>query len=173
MVALWRSSIPIASPVLGSRTQHVGTRLTVHASTEERSPARSTESIPTARCALRRDGGANSSARDFELCHRVQLVRRQCFLRSMPAIQTSSLRLSTGASQTAWRIARSTPYRDEYAVWLHQLLELEGYGKDDVSSAIMGRSSLARRTTCKFSSVSISRSNRSSQARGRPYGRSL
>jgi type III pantothenate kinase len=41
--------------------------------------------------------------------------------------------------KTRWRIA-TDPRRtgDEYAVWLHQLLELEGYGKDDVSSAIIG-----------------------------------
>ena len=41
--------------------------------------------------------------------------------------------------KTRWRIA-TDPRRtgDEYAVWLHQLLELVGYGKDDVSSAIIG-----------------------------------
>jgi len=41
--------------------------------------------------------------------------------------------------KTRWRIA-TDPRRtgDEYAVWLHQLLELEGYGKDDVSAAIIG-----------------------------------
>ena len=38
-----------------------------------------------------------------------------------------------------WRIA-TDPRRtaDEYAVWLHQLLELEGYGRDDVSQVIIG-----------------------------------
>ena len=38
-----------------------------------------------------------------------------------------------------WRIA-TDPRRtaDEYAVWLHQLLELEGYGRDDVSKVIIG-----------------------------------
>ena len=38
-----------------------------------------------------------------------------------------------------WRIA-TDPRRtaDEYAVWLHQLLELEGYGRDDVSRVIIG-----------------------------------
>ena len=38
-----------------------------------------------------------------------------------------------------WRIA-TDPRRtaDEYAVWLHQLLELEGYGRDDVKSVIIG-----------------------------------
>ena len=41
--------------------------------------------------------------------------------------------------KTRWRIA-TDPRRtgDEYAVWLHQLLELEGYRKDDVSAAIIG-----------------------------------
>jgi len=41
--------------------------------------------------------------------------------------------------RTRWRIA-TDPRRtaDEYAVWLHQLLELEGYGKDDVTAAIVG-----------------------------------
>ena len=41
--------------------------------------------------------------------------------------------------KTRWRIA-TDPRRtgDEYAVWLHQLLELEGDGKDDVSAAIIG-----------------------------------
>ena len=38
-----------------------------------------------------------------------------------------------------WRIA-TDPRRtaDEYAVWLHQLLELEGYGRDDVDQVIIG-----------------------------------
>jgi type III pantothenate kinase len=38
-----------------------------------------------------------------------------------------------------WRIA-TDPRRtaDQYAVWLHQLLELEGYGKDDVDAVIIG-----------------------------------
>ena len=41
--------------------------------------------------------------------------------------------------KTRWRIA-TDPRRtgDEYAVWLHQLLELEGYGKDDVTAALIG-----------------------------------
>jgi type III pantothenate kinase len=41
--------------------------------------------------------------------------------------------------KTRWRIA-TDPRRtgDEYAVWLHQLLELEGYGKSDVTAAIIG-----------------------------------
>lgn len=38
-----------------------------------------------------------------------------------------------------WRIA-TDPRRtaDEYAVWLHQLLELEGFGRDDVTAVIIG-----------------------------------
>src|SRR5437870_8393611 len=38
-----------------------------------------------------------------------------------------------------WRIA-TDPRRtaDQYAVWLHQLLELEGYSKQDVSAVIIG-----------------------------------
>ena len=38
-----------------------------------------------------------------------------------------------------WRIA-TDPRRtaDQYAVWLHQLLELEGYGKNDVDAVIIG-----------------------------------
>jgi type III pantothenate kinase len=38
-----------------------------------------------------------------------------------------------------WRIA-TDPRRtaDEYAVWLHQLLELEGYGRGDVDAVIIG-----------------------------------
>jgi len=38
-----------------------------------------------------------------------------------------------------WRIA-TDPRRtaDEYAVWLHQLLELEGYSKSDVTDVIIG-----------------------------------
>ena len=38
-----------------------------------------------------------------------------------------------------WRIA-TDPRRtaDEYAVWLHQLLELEGYGREDVKAVIIG-----------------------------------
>jgi type III pantothenate kinase len=41
--------------------------------------------------------------------------------------------------KTRWRIA-TDPRRtgDEYAVWLHQLLELEGYGHGDVSEVIIG-----------------------------------
>jgi type III pantothenate kinase len=44
-----------------------------------------------------------------------------------------------GEIKTRWRIA-SDPRRtaDEYAVWLHQLLELEGYSKDDVDAVIIG-----------------------------------
>ena len=41
--------------------------------------------------------------------------------------------------KTRWRIA-TDPRRtgDEYAVWLHQLLELEGYSRADVTAAIIG-----------------------------------
>ena len=38
-----------------------------------------------------------------------------------------------------WRIATEARRTgDEYAVWLHQLLELEGYSKSDVTAAIIG-----------------------------------
>ena len=41
--------------------------------------------------------------------------------------------------RTRWRIA-TDPRRtaDEYAVWLHQLLEMEGYGRADVTGVIIG-----------------------------------
>ena len=44
-----------------------------------------------------------------------------------------------GEIRARWRIA-TDPRRtaDQYAVWLHQLLELEGYSKSDVDSAIIG-----------------------------------
>src|SRR5688572_8011621 len=44
-----------------------------------------------------------------------------------------------GAIRTRWRIA-TDPRRtaDEYAVWLHQLLELEGFTKSDVTRVIIG-----------------------------------
>jgi type III pantothenate kinase len=44
-----------------------------------------------------------------------------------------------GEIRARWRIA-SDPRRtaDEYAVWLHQLLELEGYARGDVSAVIIG-----------------------------------
>ena len=44
-----------------------------------------------------------------------------------------------GEIKARWRIA-TDPRRtaDQYAVWLHQLLELEGYSKADVDSAIIG-----------------------------------
>ena len=47
--------------------------------------------------------------------------------------------VETGAIKTRWRIA-TDPRRtaDEYAVWLHQLLEIEGYAKADVSAVIIG-----------------------------------
>src|SRR5678815_1275820 len=41
--------------------------------------------------------------------------------------------------KTRWRIATEARRTgDEYAVWLHQLLELEGYSKLDVTAAIIG-----------------------------------
>ena len=44
-----------------------------------------------------------------------------------------------GQIRTRWRIA-TDPRRtaDEYAVWLYQLLELEGYAKRDVDAVIIG-----------------------------------
>jgi type III pantothenate kinase len=44
-----------------------------------------------------------------------------------------------GEIRARWRIA-TDPRRtaDQYAVWLHQLLELEGYSKSDVTAAIIG-----------------------------------
>ena len=47
--------------------------------------------------------------------------------------------VEAGGIKTRWRIA-TDPRRtaDEYAVWLHQLLELEGYAKSDVSGVIIG-----------------------------------
>src|SRR5689334_21128045 len=44
-----------------------------------------------------------------------------------------------GEIKTRWRIA-TDPRRtaDEYAVWLHQLLELEGYSKSDVRAVLIG-----------------------------------
>ena len=44
-----------------------------------------------------------------------------------------------GAIRARWRIA-TDPRRtaDEYSVWLHQLLELEGYSKNDVEAVIIG-----------------------------------
>ena len=44
-----------------------------------------------------------------------------------------------GSIAARWRIA-TDPRRtaDEYAVWLHQLLNLEGYGKSDVTAVIIG-----------------------------------
>lgn len=44
-----------------------------------------------------------------------------------------------GEIRARWRIA-SDPRRtaDEYAVWLHQLLQLEGYGNDAVDAVIVG-----------------------------------
>jgi type III pantothenate kinase len=47
--------------------------------------------------------------------------------------------LRDGEIKARWRIA-TDPRRtaDQYAVWLHQLLELEGYSKSDVDAVIIG-----------------------------------
>src|SRR5678815_3103398 len=47
--------------------------------------------------------------------------------------------LADGEIKARWRIA-TDPRRtaDQYAVWLHQLLELEGYEKDAVDAVIIG-----------------------------------
>jgi type III pantothenate kinase len=47
--------------------------------------------------------------------------------------------LEDGAVRARWRIA-TDPRRtaDEYAVWLHQLLALEGYGREAVDAVIVG-----------------------------------
>jgi type III pantothenate kinase len=47
--------------------------------------------------------------------------------------------LEDGVIRGRWRIA-TDPRRtaDEYAVWLHQLLQLEGYGRDAVEAVIIG-----------------------------------
>jgi type III pantothenate kinase len=47
--------------------------------------------------------------------------------------------IDSGAIMARWRIA-TDPRRtaDEYAVWLHQLLELEGRSKQDISAVIIG-----------------------------------
>lgn len=43
------------------------------------------------------------------------------------------------AIKTRWRIATDARRTaDEYAVWLHQLLELEGYSRSDVTAVIIG-----------------------------------
>ena len=44
-----------------------------------------------------------------------------------------------GEIKARWRIATDARRTaDEYAVWLHQLLQLEGYGRDDVGQVIIG-----------------------------------
>src|SRR5690242_20144003 len=47
--------------------------------------------------------------------------------------------VDAGEIKARWRIA-TDPRRtaDEYAVWLHQLLELEGYSRDTVTGVIIG-----------------------------------
>src|SRR6185503_13262204 len=44
-----------------------------------------------------------------------------------------------GETKARWRIA-TDPRRtaDQYSVWLHQLLELEGFGRDEVEGVIIG-----------------------------------
>jgi type III pantothenate kinase len=44
-----------------------------------------------------------------------------------------------GAIRARWRIATDARRTaDQYSVWLHQLLELEGYSRDDVEGVIIG-----------------------------------
>src|SRR5690348_8075547 len=47
--------------------------------------------------------------------------------------------VDAGAIKARWRIA-TDPRRtaDQYSVWLHQLLELEGYTRSDVDAVIIG-----------------------------------
>src|ERR687894_2938935 len=47
--------------------------------------------------------------------------------------------LEDGVIKARWRIA-TDPRRtaDQYAVWLHQLLELEGFARGDVDAVIIG-----------------------------------
>ena len=47
--------------------------------------------------------------------------------------------VEVGVIRARWRIA-TDPRRtaDEYAVWLHQLLALEGFGKDAIDAVIIG-----------------------------------
>ena len=60
-----------------------------------------------------------------------------------------------------WRIA-TDPRRtaDQYAVWLHQLLELEGYAKATSRRRSSARSSREPSTISKCSRASISMSSR-------------
>ncbi|MBV8685214.1 MAG: type III pantothenate kinase [Alphaproteobacteria bacterium] len=47
--------------------------------------------------------------------------------------------LEDGIIRARWRIATDARRTaDQYAVWLHQLLELEGYGRDAVDAVIVG-----------------------------------
>ena len=44
-----------------------------------------------------------------------------------------------GAIKARWRIATDARRTaDQYSVWLHQLLELEGYSRADVDGVIIG-----------------------------------
>jgi type III pantothenate kinase len=47
--------------------------------------------------------------------------------------------LDAGAIKARWRIATDARRTaDEYAVWLHQLLQLEGYSRNDITAVIIG-----------------------------------
>src|SRR3954452_23094899 len=47
--------------------------------------------------------------------------------------------VDSGTNKARWRIATDARRTaDQYAVWLHQLLELEGYTKSDVTAVIIG-----------------------------------
>ena len=47
--------------------------------------------------------------------------------------------VDSGETKARWRIA-TDPRRtaDQYSVWLHQLLELEGFSRNDVDGVITG-----------------------------------
>ena len=111
MLALWRSSDPESfARAWLARAHPVGTRLTVHAWRRRRSPVRSTGSSLTARCAFAATVTSNSSEPATSSCEPPRAARaRQCCLRSMPAIRTSSLRSSTGARSR--RAGASRPIR--------------------------------------------------------------
>ena len=65
---------------------------------------------------------------------------RRCCSPSMPETPISCLRCVKGGEIRArWRIATDARRTaDQYAVWLHQLLELEGYHSADVGAVIIG-----------------------------------
>ena len=78
-----------------------------------------------------------------------------------------------GEIRTRWRIA-TDPRRtaDEYAVWLHQLLALEGYGRGDVSQVIIGTVVPRALHNLKCFRTNISMSCRLSRGKARLNGRS-